>query len=122
MQEVLIRALTPYVTSSFRLHSLTAATGIISSIIGGLIQIPLAKILDTWGRPQGLTCMLVVWVIGFIMMACCNNVETYCAAQVFSTVGYGYAPFLAPCDLANEFVGPLVSATLLLCLFPILQV
>lgn len=87
MQEVLIRALTPYVTSSFRLHSLTAATGVVSSIVGGLVQIPLAKILDTWGRPQGLTLMLVVWVLGFVMMACCNNVETYAAAQVFSTVG-----------------------------------
>lgn len=59
-----------------------------SSLIGGLIQIPLAKILDTWGRPQGLALVLFFWVVGFIMMACCNNVETYAAAQVFSDVGY----------------------------------
>jgi fucose permease len=87
MQEPLIRALTPYVTSAFRLHSLTATTGIISSIVSGLIQIPLAKVLDTWGRPEGLTIMLVFWILGFVMMAACNNVETYCAAQVFSAIG-----------------------------------
>ncbi|KAJ2891723.1 siderophore iron transporter mirB [Zalerion maritima] len=86
-QEVVVRVLTPFVTSSFALHSLTAATNIMSSIIGGLTKLPLAKILDTWGRPQGLALTLVIWVAGFIMMAACNNVETYCAAQVFAAVG-----------------------------------
>ena len=70
------------------LHSLTAATSIMANIIGGLSKIPLAKILDSWGRPQGMSLMLIIWVVGFIMMAGCNNVETYAAAQVFSSVGY----------------------------------
>lgn len=86
-QEVVVRTLTPFVTSSFALHSLTAATAIMSSIIGGLSKLPLAKILDTWGRPQGLALTLSFWVVGLIMMAACNNVETYAAAQVFSAVG-----------------------------------
>jgi len=78
----------PYVTSAFHLHSLTAATGIMSSIIGGLSKIPLAKLLDMWGRPQGLLLSLSVWVLGYIMMATCQNVQTYAAAQVFSSTGY----------------------------------
>ncbi|KAK3303906.1 major facilitator superfamily domain-containing protein [Chaetomium strumarium] len=87
LQEVLVRTFTPFVTSSFQLHSLTAATSIFSSIIAGLSKLPLAKILDLWGRPQGMALMLVFWVIGFCMMAACKNVETYAAAQVFSSVG-----------------------------------
>ncbi|CAI7588271.1 unnamed protein product [Penicillium glandicola] len=87
IQEVVIRSLNPYVTSAFMLHSLTAATSIMANIIGGLTKIPLAKILDSWGRPQGMTLMLIIWVVGFIMMAACNNVQTYAAAQVFSSVG-----------------------------------
>ncbi|KAI8936726.1 hypothetical protein NX059_007114 [Plenodomus lindquistii] len=87
LQEVVVRAMNPYVTSAFRLHSLTAATGIMSSIIGGLSKIPLAKLLDMWGRPQGLLLSLVVWMVGYIMMAACQNVETYAAAQVFSSTG-----------------------------------
>ncbi|KAI4694680.1 hypothetical protein J4E81_006279 [Alternaria sp. BMP 2799] len=87
LQEVVIRAMNPYVTSAFRLHSLTAATGIMSSIIGGLSKIPLAKLLDMWGRPQGLLLSLCVWMVGYIMMASCKNVETYAAAQVFSSTG-----------------------------------
>ncbi|KAJ5182329.1 hypothetical protein N7449_012476 [Penicillium cf. viridicatum] len=87
IQEVVIRSLNPYVTSAFMLHSLTAATSIMASIIGGLSKIPLAKILDSWGRPQGMSLMLIIWVMGFIMMAACDNVQTYAAAQVFSSVG-----------------------------------
>lgn len=78
----------PFVTSHFQRHSLTAAVGVMSSIIGGLSKIPLAKLLDTWGRPQGLALSLFFWVVGLIMMAGCNTVETYAAAQVFSSVGY----------------------------------
>jgi hypothetical protein len=59
-----------------------------ANIIGGLSKIPLAKILDSWGRPQGMSLMLFIWVVGFIMMAGCKNVQTYAAAQVFSSVGY----------------------------------
>lgn len=87
IQEVVLRAMNPFVVSAFRLHSLTAAVGIMSSIIGGLYKIPLAKLLDTWGRPQGLLLSLFVWIMGYVMMAACKNVQTYAAAQVFSSTG-----------------------------------
>ncbi|KPM38039.1 Siderophore iron transporter mirB [Neonectria ditissima] len=86
-QEVVIRSLNPFVTSEFSAHSLTAVTGIISSLFGGLSKLVFAKIMDTWGRPQTLTLTTVIWVCGFIMMAGCKNVETYVAAQVFAVTG-----------------------------------
>lgn len=58
-----------------------------SSIIGGLVQLPLAKVLDIWGRPQGYALMTFFLTIGLVMMAACNNVQTYAAAQVFYQVG-----------------------------------
>lgn len=79
--------MTPYVTSSFKEHSLTAVTSVLSSIIGGLSKLPLAKILDVWGRPQGFAIMVAFLTIGLIMMAGCNNVKTYAAAQVFYWIG-----------------------------------
>ena len=87
MQQQIGFSFTPYVTSSFALHSLTATTGVMSSIIGGLVKLPLAKILDIWGRPQGFALMVFCLTIGLIMMAGCQNVETYAAAQVFYWVG-----------------------------------
>jgi MFS family permease len=87
MQQGMSNSLLPYVTSSFQLHSLTAATGIVSSIVGGLSKLPLAKILDIFGRPQGFALMVACLTLGLIMMAACNNVKTYAAAQVFYWVG-----------------------------------
>ncbi|OIW26996.1 MFS general substrate transporter [Coniochaeta ligniaria NRRL 30616] len=88
MQQGMTGSLTPYVTSSFSRHSLTATTSIMSSIIGGLIKLPLAKVLDIFGRPQGFFVMIWFMVVGLVMMAACQNVQTYAAAQVFYWVGY----------------------------------
>ncbi|KAL2821779.1 hypothetical protein BDW59DRAFT_164118 [Aspergillus cavernicola] len=84
----MISNLTPFVTSAFAEHSLTATTSIISSLAAGLIKLPYAKLMDIWGRPQGFALMVGSMTIGLIMMAGCNNVETYCAAQVFYQIGY----------------------------------
>lgn len=87
MQQGMSNSMIPYVTSAFKQHSLTAAVSIMSSLIGGIWKLPLAKILDIWGRPQGFFMMMCFLTIGLIMMAACNNVETYAAAQVFYWVG-----------------------------------
>lgn len=87
MQQNMTNSLSPYVTSSLRQHSLLAATSIVSSIVGGLVKLPLAKVLDIWGRPQGYLMMVFCLTVGLIMMAGCNNVRTYAAAQVFYWVG-----------------------------------
>ncbi|KAL7624099.1 MFS siderochrome iron transporter 1 [Parahypoxylon ruwenzoriense] len=88
MQQGMGFLLSPYVTSSFYLHSLTATTSVMSGIIGGISKLPLAKILDIWGRPQGFIVTVLLLTLGLVMMAACNNVETYAAAQVFYWVGY----------------------------------
>lgn len=80
-------ALSPFVTSAFASHSLTPTVGIVSSVIGGVTNLTLAKILDVFGRPQGYLCCVVLATVGLIMMAACNTVEAYAAAQVFYTVG-----------------------------------
>jgi hypothetical protein len=37
--------------------------------------------------------MVASTVLGFVMMAGCNNVTTYCAAQVFYQLGYSAIDF-----------------------------
>lgn len=93
MQQGMSTSLLPFVTSSFQQHSLTATTSIMSSLIGGISKLPLAKILDIWGRPQGFALMVACMTLGLIMMAACNNVQTFAAAQVFYWVGYIYPLF-----------------------------
>ncbi|PHH88886.1 hypothetical protein CDD83_6916 [Cordyceps sp. RAO-2017] len=86
--QVMAGGLDPYVTSAFRQHSLTPTTGILSQLVGGLFKLPLAKILDIWGRPQGFSLATLLLTVGLVMMAACKNVETYAAAQVFYWVGF----------------------------------
>jgi hypothetical protein len=88
MQQGMTGQLTPYVTSSLQAHSLTASTSIMLSLIGGIFKLPLAKILDIWGRLQGFALMVCSLTLGLVMMAGCNTVETYAAAQVFYWLGF----------------------------------
>ncbi|KAF2007490.1 siderophore iron transporter mirB [Amniculicola lignicola CBS 123094] len=88
MQQGTTSALTPYITSSFLKHSLTAYTGVMSSIIGGVLKLPLAKVLDIFGRPQGFALSVSFMCLGLILMATCTGVQQYAAAQIFYWVGY----------------------------------
>ncbi|KAL6794531.1 major facilitator superfamily domain-containing protein [Trichoderma sp. SZMC 28013] len=88
MQQGTTGNLTPWVTSAFQQHSLTPTVSVMSSIIGGVFKLTLAKVLDIFGRPQGYILSIAFTTLGLIMMAGCNNVETYAAAQVFYWVGY----------------------------------
>ncbi|KAI4649628.1 hypothetical protein J4E93_003948 [Alternaria ventricosa] len=80
-------ALIPYVTSSFALHSLTPTTSVLSSVIGGVTNLSIAKVLDVFGRPQGFLLCSILASVGLVMSAACNNVEAYAASQIFYTVG-----------------------------------
>ncbi|KAI5779828.1 siderophore iron transporter-like protein [Geopyxis carbonaria] len=80
--------LTAYAISDFASHSLVSTISIVSSIVGGVLKLPIAKMLDLWGRVEGYCVMLAFTMIGLIMMAACNGVTTYAAAQVFYWVGF----------------------------------
>ncbi|GKT51875.1 MFS siderochrome iron transporter 1 [Colletotrichum spaethianum] len=87
-QQGMAFALTPYVTGRFQRHSSTATIHVMASLIGGLIKLPLAKVLDVWGRPHGYAFCVSLLSAGLVMMAVCENLATYTAAQVFYSVGY----------------------------------
>lgn len=82
LQWQIISNLTPYVTSEFSSHSLIPTIGIVASILSGVLKLPISKVIDAWGRPQGLAAVVVLATIGLILMAACTNIKTYAAAQV----------------------------------------
>ncbi|OAA55529.1 Major facilitator superfamily domain, general substrate transporter [Niveomyces insectorum RCEF 264] len=88
MQQSIQQNLTPYVTSSFSAHGLLSTVGIVSTVIGGVSSLTIAKIIDIWGRIEGFCFMLLLITLGMIMKAVCKNVETYAAAQTLYWVGY----------------------------------
>lgn len=81
-------ALTPYVTSSFKAHSLLGVTDILAVILGGVCNLAIAKVIDIWGRAEGFAVMIVFIIVGMVMKAACINVEMFAAANSIYWVGH----------------------------------
>ncbi|KAJ4344462.1 uncharacterized protein N0V89_012204 [Didymosphaeria variabile] len=81
-------ALNPYITSSFDKHGLLNVGSVISTALGGCIPLATAKAIDIWGRVEGFVFMLIIAVVGMIMKAVCQNMETYIAAHVLYWTGH----------------------------------
>ncbi|KAF6804618.1 siderophore iron transporter [Colletotrichum sojae] len=130
MQQQMNSNLAPYVTSAFQRHGLTATTGVVSSLAGGISQLPLAKIINIFGRMEGYILAHLLCCLGLLMMAVCQNVETYAAAQVFWSVGSGGIGYIhtvlisdttsvrnrmiiytlnSTAYIANAFAGPVIA-------------
>ncbi|KAH8690735.1 major facilitator superfamily domain-containing protein [Talaromyces proteolyticus] len=88
MQNSTLGNLIPYVTSAWESHSLLNVISIVASSMSAATFIPLAKIMDTWGRAEGFLLMAVFCTLGLIIMATCNDLPTFCAANVFYTIGF----------------------------------
>lgn len=84
MQASILYNLVPFATSEWESHSLLTVIYIISNSMTAAVYIPLAKMLDLWGRAEGFLVMVVFATLGLIMMAACNSLTTFCAAQVLS--------------------------------------
>ncbi|PYH48090.1 putative MFS siderophore iron transporter [Aspergillus saccharolyticus JOP 1030-1] len=80
--------LSAYITSDFEAHSLLTVISVVTSVMGAACLLPIAKVLNLWDRTVGLGVMVLIAMMGLIMMAGCNNIATYCAAQAFYTVGF----------------------------------
>ncbi|CAG9956672.1 unnamed protein product [Clonostachys rosea f. rosea IK726] len=87
LQSSLTMNLSPYITSSFEGHSLLTVISTVVSIMSAATTMPVAKILNLWDRTVAFSFMLTLSVIGLILNAACNDIATYCAAQVFYNVG-----------------------------------
>lgn len=78
----ILTSLTPYVTSSFSSHSLLTVIYIVASALVSATYIPMAKLLDVWGRAEGFLLMVACATLGTILMATSKNLATFCAAEV----------------------------------------
>ncbi|CAG8006923.1 unnamed protein product [Penicillium nalgiovense] len=85
--------LSAYITSGFSEHSLLTVITVVTSVMGAACLMPIAKVLNLFDRTVGFVIMILIAIMGLIMMAACNNIATYCAAQAFYTVGFTGAIF-----------------------------
>lgn len=81
-QSSILYNLVPFATSAFETHSELTVIYIVSNSMTAACYIPLAKVLDLWGRAEGFLLMVLFATLGLIMMAASNGLATFCAAQV----------------------------------------
>lgn len=101
MQQQTSSNLMPYVVSDFSAHSLIPAIGITSFILSGVLKLPMAKLIDTWGRPQGFVVTTALATLGLVLMAVCSDVKTYAAAQIFHGVGFSGFSYILDIIIAD---------------------
>lgn len=87
-QSSITNNLSPFITSGFEEHSLLTVIYIVSSSMAAAVYIPVAKIVDIWGRAEGFLLLVGFATLGLILSAVTTDLPTYCAAQVFYTIGF----------------------------------
>lgn len=87
-QSSITNNLSPFITSGFEEHSLLTVINIVSSSMAAAVYIPVAKVVDIWGRAEGFLLLVAFATLGLILSAVTTSLATYCAAQVFYTVGF----------------------------------
>lgn len=89
-------ALQQGMTSTFNLRAyadfieapqLTNAS-VLASIIGAVIKLPIAKLLNLWGRAEAFFFFIMVYELGMIILAASNGPDAYAAGYVLYWIGY----------------------------------
>ncbi|KAK6501505.1 hypothetical protein TWF481_009343 [Arthrobotrys musiformis] len=78
---------TSYALSGFGHHSLLSTISIVTGVMYAVVKPPMAKIADVFGRFEAFAFSILLFVIGYIMLATSNSVETYAGSQVFYAAG-----------------------------------
>ncbi|KAG0639083.1 major facilitator superfamily domain-containing protein [Tuber brumale] len=76
-----------YATSSFSSHSLLSTVGVVGSVLMAVVQPPMAKIADVFGRTEAFAISMLLYILGYIQMAASKNISTYASAQIFYAAG-----------------------------------
>jgi MFS family permease len=77
-----------YAYSTFQTAPAISTAQILASIIGGVLKLPIAKILNLWGRAEGFLLFVGVYLLGIIILASCNGPNGYAAGYVLYWIGY----------------------------------
>ncbi|KAK9388852.1 major facilitator superfamily domain-containing protein [Lipomyces mesembrius] len=79
--------LTPFATSEFHVHSLVATVQVIQGILFAVVNAPMAKIANTFGRLEAFVLAIGFIAIGYLQMCLAGGVTSYASAQIFSASG-----------------------------------
>lgn len=101
LQQSILSNVTYYAYASFQSAPQIATASILSTIIGGVLKLPIAKVLNLWGRAEGYAVFLVVYLLGMIILAACAGPNGYAAGYTLYWIGYDALYFIMDVFIAD---------------------
>ncbi|KAE8392532.1 putative siderochrome-iron transporter [Aspergillus alliaceus] len=74
--------------ANFKTAPEISTAAILATVVGGVMKLPIAKILNVWGRTEGMLVFTGVFLLGIIILASCTGPSGYAAGYVLYWVGY----------------------------------
>lgn len=90
-----------YAYADFAAAPAISTAGILASIIGGVLRLPIAKVLNIWGRAEGFLIFVLVYILGIIVIATCTGPNGYAAGYVLYWIGYDAIYFILDVFVAD---------------------
>jgi len=77
----------PYFLSLLNSHSLLASLAIVTSLAHAVGKPPITKILDVFGRAQGVAVAASFWAVGYALTASAQSARMYIFGRAFAALG-----------------------------------
>lgn len=77
-----------YAYANFKTAPEVPTSAILASVVGGVVKLPVAKIVNIWGRAEALIVFTCLFLLGIVVLASCNGPSGYAAGYVLYYVGY----------------------------------
>ncbi|KAF2720001.1 putative siderochrome-iron transporter [Polychaeton citri CBS 116435] len=74
--------------SAFSSAPAYTTASILGNIIGGVLKLPIAKMINIWGRAEGFFFFFVIYLVGIVILASTNGPDGYAAGYVLYWIGY----------------------------------
>ncbi|CAK4032903.1 siderochrome-iron transporter [Lecanosticta acicola] len=95
--------LTVYAYADFKTSPAISTALILSTIIGGILKVPIAKLINIWGRAEGFAVFVGIYVLGLILLAASSGPSTYAAGYTLYWIGYDAIYLILDIFIADTF-------------------
>ncbi|CAK7228853.1 Siderochrome iron transporter 2 [Sporothrix bragantina] len=101
LQQSILSNVMYYAYADFQAAPQLATAQILASIIGGVLKLPIAKVLNIWGRAEGFFFFEFIYLLGMIIIASCTGPSGYAAGYTLYWIGYDALYFIMDVFVAD---------------------
>ncbi|KAF2167611.1 hypothetical protein M409DRAFT_22412 [Zasmidium cellare ATCC 36951] len=94
---------TVYAYSTFKTAPAINTAVILAQIIGGILRLPIAKLINVWGRAETFALFVGFYLLGMIVLASSSGPDSYAAGYVLYWIGYDAIYLILDIFIADSF-------------------